>query len=391
MCLNIGIHDNPSRAGFRDAKVTHTPMADLHKTPLNARHIELGAKMVPFAGWEMPLHYGSILAEHEMIRKRAGIFDLCHMTRVRLRGDDAVAFLDRLLPLDMLKLEKNRVGYSFLCDERGGIIDDVTVYKADDYILLVANGVNRVPVLDWLRGHVEGKMDVEIEDVTDSMCMIAIQGPMSESLFQTMTLGDLKSIKYYHFGILQASGARILVSRTGYTGEDGFEIYCGLMYLKPIWEKFIALGKAANCGPAGLGARDILRLEAAMPLYGHELTLDTTPSMAGLDKFVDYNKREFIGRTSMMHSTNSEFSQRLICFTMLDGSIPRAEAPISYEGMTIGRVTSGGFSPSLKVGIGMGYVDAIKGEPGTILDIEIHNKPHKAKVIKRPFYRRPKA
>lgn len=361
----------------------------LHRTPLYDWHVSHGAKMTEFAGWEMPLHYGSILNEHQAVRNRAGIFDICHMSRFRVTGSERDEYLDSLLPLNIKKLQRSQVGYSFFCNDRGGILDDVTIYKSEDYTLVVANASNHDKILEYLKSN-RGEFSVEIEDVTESLCMIAFQGPMSVDILQTITLGDLKSMKYYTFSIMQASGARVLVSRTGYTGEDGFEMYCGSMYVRPLWERILAMGKEGGVVPVGLGARDLLRLEAAMPLYGHELDEETTPTEAGLDRFIDFGKRKFIGRTAMSHSSSSEFSRRLVCFQMLDNSIPRADAPILVDGMPIGRATSGAFSPSLKIGIGMGYVDTIKSLPGTKLEVEVHGKPHPAEVVKRPFYRRPK-
>jgi aminomethyltransferase len=253
----------------------------------------------------------------------------------------------------------------------------------------VANAANRNKIVDWMKSN-QKEFEVGIEDVTESLCMIAFQGPMAKNILQTITLGDLQSLRYYHFAVMQASGARVLVSRTGYTGEDGFELYCGSMYLKPMWERILAMGKEGGVLPIGLGARDLLRLEASMPLYGHEMNEETTPAEACLDKFVDFNKRKFLGRTAMHHSTGSEFSRRLICFQMLDNSIPRAEAPLLFAGMPIGVVTSGAFSPALKKGIGMGFVDAVKSIPGTSIEVEVHGKPHPAEIVKRPFYRRTK-
>jgi len=345
--------------------------------------------MTEFAGWEMPLHYGSILSEHEAVRKRAGLFDICHMCRIRVTGADREGFLDQLLPLSLDTLSVNQVGYSFFCNERGGILDDVTIYKAEDYVLVVANAANREKIAAWLQGH-RDDFEVEIEDVTDSLCMLAFQGPLAVDILQPLTTGDLRKLRYYTFAALQVSGSRALVSRTGYTGEDGVELYCGAVYFNSLWERIHALGKEAGALAVGLGARDLLRLEASMPLYGQELTEETTPIEAGLERFVDLEKRKFVGRTAMVHSTTSEFSRRLICFQMLDNSIPRAEAPLLVEGMPIGVVTSGAFSPSLKKGIGMGYVDTLKSKPGTMIEVEVHRKPHPAQIVKRPFYRRPK-
>ncbi len=359
------------------------------QTPLHDWHVERGAKMTEFAGWKMPLHYGSILAEHEATRKRATLFDLCHMTRVRITGADTAAFLETLLPLDTAKLEEGQVAYSFLCQENGGIIDDVTLYKSEDYYLLVANAANHEPVLRWLQTH-RGGARVELEDLTDSMCMLAIQGPLAEAILQPLCQINLSLMKYYHFFVLALTGARALVSRTGYTGEDGFEIYCGRAYFQTLWDRLLQAGAPAGLIPAGLGARDLLRLEAAMPLYGHELSLDTTPIEAGLEKFVDFDNRNFLARAALFHSTSSEFSRRLICFEMLDRAIPRADAPIEFEAIPIGRVTSGAFSPSLQKGIGMGYVDAIRAAPGSNISIEIRGALHPARIVKRPFYRRPK-
>ena len=353
-------------------------------------HKSNGARMVEFAGWEMPLQYDNIRREHAAVREKAGLFDLCHMGRIRVRGEDRLKFMQYVFTNDLSDLTPGGVHYGFLCNPRGGVIDDITVYLAENYIMLVVNACNTEEVFNWLRLNA-ADYQVEIEDSTISILMMAIQGPHSEEILNRASGLVFSDLSNYQFTVRQIHRAKTVVSRTGYTGEDGFEIYCGSIYFQPLWEKLLDEGHDLGIVPVGLGARDTLRTEACMPLYGHELDQDTTPLEAGLKKFVKFDKPDFIGKDAMKHSMQSEFQKRLAAFEMMDKSIPRPGHEVYFKDMKIGRVTSGTFSPTLKKGIGMAYVDKIKSRSGTPLQVKIHDRFHPAVIQKRPLYKRRKS
>ncbi len=361
----------------------------MKRTALYNWHKSHGARMVEFAGWEMPLQYTSIRAEHQRVRERAGLFDLSHMGRIRIRGRDRFKFVQYIFTNDLKDISEGGVHYGFLCNRHGGVIDDVTVYLAPDYIMLVVNACNSAIVLNWLRQCV-ANYDVEIEDSSVSILMLAIQGPRSLEILNSVANGDFSALKTYQFTVRYLYRAKAVVSRTGYTGEDGFEIYCGSIYLQPLWERLLDEGEDRGLRPVGLGARDTLRTEACYPLYGNELDTQTTPLEAGLGKFVKFSKPDFIGKTALLHSKDAEFSKRLICFEMLDNAIPRKGYTVSFEGVPIGTVTSGTFSPTFKKGIGMAYVDKVKAKVGTDISIKVHDKFHPAIIRPRPIYKRRK-
>jgi len=347
------------------------------------------AKMTEFAGWEMPASYTSISDEHITVRQMAGLFDLSHMGRIRVRGDDRIRFLQYVFTNDMEKLSEGGIHYGFLCNPQGGVIDDVTVYNAENYIMIVVNASNVTRVYNWLMIHAPN-FRIEIEDSSISILMLAIQGPRALEIVNEVGGMDYGTIKKYTFTVRQIYRAKAVISRTGYTGEDGFEIYCGSMYLPALWERFLDVGKNVGLKPIGLGARDTLRTEACLPLYGHEIDEQTTPIEAGLDKFVKFSKKDFIGKSALNFSSQAEFARRLVCFEMLDKSIPRPGQIVIFEGETIGKVTSGTFSPTFKKGIGMAYVDQIKAKPDTPIKIQQRDKFYEAVIRHRPLYKRRK-
>jgi aminomethyltransferase len=359
----------------------------MRKTPLYNWHVEHRAKMIEFAGWTMPLYYTAIREEHIRVRNYAGLFDLCHMGRIRIRGKDRVKFLHRMTTNDVNALPEGRVQYSFLCNRQGGVIDDITVFKAIDYMLLVVNAINKDVVIAWLNQHKDG-FEIEIEDATLPLCMLALQGPNSCKVLQEITKEKrIAELKHFSFMVTLIESAKALVSRTGYTGEDGFEILVGTLYVKSVWEKILQIGKTYEVAPIGIGARDTLRIEACMPLYGNELTAFTSPLEAGLNKFVNFTKEEFIGKTPLLHSTNTEFTKRLVAFEMLDKAIPRKGCRILSDDIPIGNVTSGTCSPTFQKGIGMGYVDEYRAKVGNPIQIVIRERLHPAKIIARPIYK----
>jgi aminomethyltransferase len=362
----------------------------MKRTLLNTWHRDHNARMVEFADWEMPLVYTSISEEHNIVRQKAGLFDLSHMGRVRVRGSDRIRFLQHLFTNDLAELNDGEIHYGFFCNPQGGVIDDITIYKGEDYLMIVVNACNLPKVMNWLKTNSSG-FDVEIEDTSVSVLMLAIQGPLAVEILNDVAGTDFRALKRYNFTVRQIYRAKAVVSRTGYTGEDGFEIYCGSMYLPSLWDRFLDIGFDRGLRAIGLGARDTLRTEACMPLYGNELDEQTTPIEAGLEKFVKFTKPDFIGKKALMYSSQSEFSKRLICFEMLDKAIPRHGQNVTFEGEPIGMVTTGTFSPTLKKGIGMAYVDHMKSTTDTPIEIEIHDKLFKAVIRPRPLYKRRKS
>jgi len=361
----------------------------MKRTLLNNWHKEHHAKMIEFAGWEMPLVYTSIREEHQTVREEAGIFDLSHMGRIRVRGADRTPFVQYVFTNDLENLAEGAIHYGFLCNPRGGVVDDVTVYKAEDYLMLVVNASNTKKVYTWLQQNASN-FDIEIEDSGVSILMMAIQGPKSLEILNEISGSDFSSMKNYTFTVEQINRAKAIVSRTGYTGEDGFEIYCGSMYLQSLWEQFLDIGSEKGLKPIGLGARDTLRTEACMPLYGNELDEKTTPIEAGLARFVKLYKSDFIGKSAMVFSSESEFTKKLICFEMVEKAIPRNGYTVIYKGSPIGKVTTGTFSPTLQKGIGMAYVDKTISKPDTPVQIKISGRLHDAVIRKRPLYKRRK-
>lgn len=364
--------------------------AEMMHSPLEAWHRARGARMTDFHGWTMPLIYTKVSEEVGATRQRVGLFDLSHMGRIQVRGEDRVAFVDTVFTNHVEAMEEGQVAYGFLCNERGGVIDDITVYRADDYLMLVVNASNREEVLAWLEQHRAGHR-VAIEDKTVSLCMLAVQGPEAVRVLAALTRRDPADLGYYHFRLDHLCHRVALVSRTGYTGEDGFEIYFGRAFATEIWEALLAEAAKAGGAPVGLAARDTLRLEAAMPLHGQELTRQITPIEARLEKFVAFQKRDFIGRRHLLDTTNSDVSMRLVCFEMIaERAIPRTGYPLCFGGTECGRVTSGGFSPTLGKAIGMGYVEQSIARVGQSLQVRIRTEHHPAVMVRRPFHRRVK-
>jgi len=361
----------------------------LLQTPLHDWHLKHNAKLVDFANWEMPLNYESIIEEHSTVRTRAGLFDVSHMGRIRIKGPDRVAFAQHLTTNDIESLPEYRVQYSFLCNPQGGIIDDITVYKAEEYIIIVCNASNREKVLNWLNSH-KGKYSIIIGDETFSLSMLSFQGPIAELVLQGITMASLSEIKFYHFAVGLIKGVKVLISRTGYTGEDGFEIYLGMLYANAIWERILEAGRARGVKPIGLGARDTLRVEACLPLYGNEIDEYTTPLEIGFGKFVKFEKDDFIGKKALLHSTSSEFTRSLIAFEMLGNGIPRKGYEILFDGVPIGNVCSGIYSPTFRKGVGLGFVDEYKAKIGTPIQVRHSERIYDAVIRQRPLYKRRK-
>jgi aminomethyltransferase len=355
------------------------------RTALYEIHKKYGAKFINFHNWEMPLQYKGILEEHKNVRKNVGLFDISHMGRLEIYGKDSLNNLEYLTTNRVSKLEINQAQYSLICNENGGVIDDLTLYRIDeDYYMLCVNASNRIKDYNWIKEHIKG--DAKLKDISGNTSELAIQGPLSEKVLDKLTDINISEIGYYRFKRGKISNIDAIISRTGYTGEDGFEIYFDNKYSTNIWESIINAGKEFGIEPVGLGARDTLRIEMRYHLYGNELTENYTPIEAGLKWVVKLDKPNFIGRKRIEEQIKSAPKKKLIGFELSKGGgIPRSHYSIIKE-RTIGEVTSGTFSPSLNKPIGIGYVDSSYANIGEDIYIEIRNKKIDAKIVKTPFY-----
>jgi aminomethyltransferase len=357
------------------------------RTPLYEIHRAYDGHMVEFGGWEMPLYYSGIIDEHETVRRDVGLFDISHMVEIEVKGRDAVANLDRLFVSDVQRLSIFQVKYSALCYPEGGVVDDITLYRlSEDRFLLCTNASNTVKNYQWILQNLEG--EAEAIDRSSEFAQLAIQGPKSFEVLQKLTPVNLSQIKYYWFVEGIVDGVQAIISRTGYTGEDGFELYFRPEYTIQIWEDLMAEGKCFGIKPIGLGARDTLRLEMAFPLYGHELDSMTTPLEAGLERIVDFRKGIFIGKEVLLKQKAEGLQRKLVGFRMAGEGIPRARYEIYKNDKKVGAVTSGTMSPTLRNGIGMGYVKIEEAWEGNEISIMIRQKKFPAKIVKTPFYKR---
>ncbi|MBI4550711.1 MAG: glycine cleavage system aminomethyltransferase GcvT [Candidatus Latescibacteria bacterium] len=358
---------------------------ELRRTPFFDLHRAAGAKMVPFSGWEMPVQYEGILAEHRCVRSAAGLFDVSHMGRVEVHGRDAVAFVNVLTTNDVERLEPGQAQYSAMCDARGGIVDDLLVYRRPDRILLVPNAGNRAKDLDWMVAHRAG-FDVDIRDVSEETALLALQGPRAPDVLARLTSLPLDEIGYYRFRVGEVCGCEMVVSRTGYTGEDGFELWFPASEAARVWTALIDAGREFRIKPCGLGARDTLRLEMGYCLYGHEIDETTSVLEAGLGWITRFTKSRFIGKEALLAQKAAGLTRRLIGFRLRERGFPRQGYAILHDGQPVGTVASGTVSPSLDVGIGTGYVPVELAKPGTDLEIDVRGKRVPTDVVKLPFY-----
>lgn len=367
-------------------------MTDLKKTPLYPLYKEFGAKTIDFGGWDMPVQFSGIKNEHEAVRKNAGIFDVSHMGEVIVKGNDSLDFLQKMMTNDFSKLKVGGAMYTALCYENGGVIDDLLVYKlGEEEYFLVVNAANTEKDFDWLKEHIAG--DISVENVSDQYALIAIQGPKAQSILQKLSKDiDLNEIGFFKFKQdVDLDGARAIVSRTGYTGEDGFEIYCQAEDAEKLWKTLLEIGKDEGIVPCGLGARDTLRFEAALPLYGQELSSEITPLEAGLGFAVKLNKEaDFIGKEALKKQKEQGVERKLAGVEMIDRGIPRTGYKVFSGDSEIGYVTSGTQSPTLKKNIGLVLISSDYAEEGNEVEIEVRKKRLKAKIIQTPFYKRPK-
>ena len=358
----------------------------LTKTPLNAVEHELGGKMIDFGGWELPVQFSGILDEHEAVRTRAGLFDVSHMGEITVRGPEAEALLQKTTCNDVSKLADGRAHYTGLLYPTGGFVDDILIYRmaADDYFVVV-NASNSDKDYEWLADAAKG-MDVEVKNESANYAQLALQGPEAEKILSTLTDADLAAIKYYRFTRGSVDGVDAIISRTGYTGEDGFELYVAPDEGPRLFKKLVDSGAK----PCGLGARDTLRLEAKMALYGNDIDHSTTPLEADLGWIVKLDKGEFMGRDVLEREKSEGVKRKLVGFEMIDRGIGRHGYPIVDGGQEIGVVTSGTHSPTLKKAIGLAYLPPDKSAPGTEFSIMIRGKETRARVVPTPFYKRGK-
>jgi len=365
----------------------------MQRTPLISRHQACGAKLVDFAGWEMPIQYSGVVDEYHTVRSHVGIFDVSHMGRVRIAGSGAIPFLQRVTSNDVGKLAVSQAHYSMVCNEKGGIKDDIFVYRiSSDEFLLCVNASNREKILTWLQSQLGQDKTVRLEDRSVELAQMAVQGPKSRELLMSLGAVALESLRLHHICDGMVGGLSCLLARTGYTGELGYEIYIDADHVGHLWDLLIDKEKAWGVKPAGLGARDLLRLEMGYLLYGNDMDEDTTPLEAGADWTVSFQKGEFIGSQALLAQKQAGLTRRFVAFELVEKAVPRHGFRILDPTTLrpIGEVTSGNLSPLLQKGIGLGYVPVHYAEPGSSILIEIRSKSVPALIVKPPFYKRKK-
>jgi len=357
------------------------------KTPLYDVHVALGGKIIDFGGWALPVQYSSILNEHHAVRNAAGLFDVSHMGEILIEGSGAQEFIQQMVTNDISKVSPGRIVYSPMCYRNGGTVDDLLIYHLDtNRYLLVVNASNTQKDYDWLKDNCSIK-SISIKDVSSDYGLIAIQGPASQKILQKLTSTSLEDIRFFRFlDNVEVAGVKAMVSRTGYTGEDGFELYVAADQTVRLWEEIMEAGNQEGLVPAGLGARDTLRFEAALPLYGQELSPNISPLEAGLDRFVKLNKQDFIGKDALIKQARAGLERKLVGFEMIDRGMPRTGYKIQGDGKEIGFVTSGGMAPTLKKNVGMALVKIQYSNLGDEFYIQVRGKALKARVISTPFY-----
>ena len=363
----------------------------LKRTPLFEEYAKYGGKTIDFGGWELPVQFSSIKEEHDAVRNRAGLFDVSHMGEIIVEGPDALPYLQKMLTNDVSKIAVGGAQYSALCYETGGVVDDLLTYRLEDNrYLLCVNAANIEKDFEWLQQHVEG--DVALTNASSDYAQIALQGPLSEEVLQTLTDTDLTTIKYFKFqDQVTVDDHVVLVSRSGYTGEDGFEIYGSPEAIKDLWNKILEAGKEKGVVAAGLGARDTLRFEACLPLYGQELSKDISPLEAGIGFAVKLTKDpQFLGQQALIEQKEKGLPRKSVGIEMIDKGIPRHGYKVFKEGQEIGEVTTGTQSPMTKRNIGLALIDEKFSEIGIELEVEIRSKRAKAVVVETPFYKRNK-
>lgn len=367
----------------------------LKKTPLNVAHRELGGKMVDFGGWDMPVQYtAGVIGEHMATRTRAGLFDVSHMGEIWVEGEEAIRFVNRLTTNDVTKLVDGQAHYSALTNERGGVVDDLLVYRFHvDKLLLVVNAGTTEKDWEWITSQQTNDDSISLTNASADYCQIAIQGPNAFGILQRLTETDLGEIKYYHFTTGYVDGVEAIISRTGYTGEDGFEVYADAKYARHLWDKMLETGDYGRDGgilPCGLAARNTLRLEAGMSLYGHELSEEITPLEANLGWITKLQKGDFIGSDSLREKKEKGVTRRLVGFEMVDRGIARDGYDVYISDKRVGYVTSGSPAPFLRKNIGLAFLPVEFAKDGQEIKIDVRGKHLLAQVVPTPFYKRQK-
>jgi len=366
----------------------------LKRTPLNSAHRQLGGRMVDFGGWDMPVQYpAGTIEEHLRTRNHAGLFDVSHMGEIDVRGADAIAFVNKLTSNDVTKLVDGQAQYTTLTKPEGTIIDDLVVYRfATDHLLLVVNASTTDKDWEWIKSHQSGE-SVELNNVSADYCQLALQGPDAQSILQKLTSLPLEEIKYYRFTRGSVDGVEGIISRTGYTGEDGFEVYAPANRAEQLWNKILDtgnMGTPTGVLPCGLAARNTLRLEAGLALYGHEIDETTTPLEANLGWICKLDKGDFIGREALAKQKEAGVKRKLVGFEVTDRGIARDDQEVLIDGERVGKVTSGSPAPFLKKNIGLAYVPVEFANVGQAINIDVRGRLVGAQVVKTPFYKRAK-
>jgi aminomethyltransferase len=360
----------------------------MKRTPFYEKHVEHHGTLIDFGGWELPVEYTGIIPEHEAVRNAAGLFDVSHMGEVTVEGKDAEAYIQKMVTNDISTMEPYQIYYSPMCYPEGGVVDDLLVYKYDPQkYFIVINAANTEKDASWFLSHVTE--DVKVENVSDKYAQLALQGPKAEKILQKITEKDLGEIKFFHFcDHVNLGAVDAFVSRNGYTGEDGFEILIQPKDAGKLWDMIMEAGKDEGLIPCGLGARDTLRFEACLPLYGHEITQDISPFEADLGYFVKLDKAGFIGRDALRSQKEKGLARKLCGIEMVDRGIPRAGYPIFDGEKQIGHVTTGSYSPTLKKNIGLALLDLPYTALDIVVEVGIRDKHVKAKVVPKPFYKK---
>jgi aminomethyltransferase len=369
--------------------MTDTATAELRKTPLNARHRSSSGRMVPFAGWDMPVEYSGIVAEHLAVRTRAGVFDVSHMGEIEIAGKDALAAVQRISCNDASALQVGQAQYSGLLTPAGTFLDDMIVYRmGPNHFMLVVNASNVEKDFAWISEQIKAAGEAAAIDSSSRYALIAVQGPAAREVLQPLTGVDLGEIRNYWFSYGEVANARATISRTGYTGEDGFEIFVPPNMADKVWLALMQSGRSVDIVPVGLGARDTLRLEASMRLYGNDIDETTSVLEAGLGWTVGWNKDAFIGRDCLVEQKKNGVARKLVGFEMIDRGIARHGYQVMHGDKPVGVVTSGTQTPFLKKSIGMAYVPVASAAAGSDIDIDIRGRRSKARVVPMPFYKK---
>ena len=359
----------------------------MKRTSLNQKHIDLGAKMAEFAGFEMPIQYSSIIEEHLAVRTNVGVFDLSHMGEFEIHGEGAEAFLQRMTINDVAQLQPGQAQYTAMCYEDGGIVDDCVLYRTGDGYLIVVNAANIEKDFRWLSGHLS--QGVELTDTSEDTTLVAVQGPVSRDLLRGVSDDDSSSLDtfpFYHHGVVSMAGGDVFCARTGYTGELGYELYVKDNKADQLWERIMTEGESFGLKPVGLGARDTLRLEMRYCLYGNEIDETTNPIEAGLGWITKVNKGEFMGRDAILEVRKQGVTRKLVGFAMKQRGIPRHGYDILVDKEIVGKVTSGSHSPSLGQGIGLGYVNVGYAKVGSEILVNMRGKLAPAEIVRTPFW-----